>query len=337
MGAFSRSFELSEDVTFSDRQTKHKEYKEGLALLKSKYEEEQKLLKDDLVAKAAATKKYETDKARIQVKQLVLAAEASVQIATAAGELITKIQEAETLAVDNKFAAQLKAAKAAGEDTTALETQIEEEKKGIKKKYADIDFAITAAKIISSTALGIVKALDEFPGPVGIALGVLMGATGLAELAVANQQRLSVQQLWTGGFTNPGDKYKPAGIVHAGEFVANQEAVNHSPMRKVFNLVDHAQRTNSVARITNDDIIRSLSVRSGYANGGFVQQSPSNVYNNTVDMSAINETMRQTNAINALLISEIQKGIKANVSASGKNGVVEAVEQYNKLITNAGR
>jgi hypothetical protein len=54
-------------------------------------------------------------------------------------------------------------------------------------------------------------------------------------------------------------------------------------------------------------------------------------------MSAINETMRQTNAINALLISEIQKGIKANVSASGKNGVVEAVEQYNKLITNAGR
>jgi hypothetical protein len=259
---------------------------------------------------------------------------------TAAGELITKIQEAETLAVENKFAAQLKAAKAAGEDTTALETEIEEEKKVIKKKYADIDFAITAAKIISTTALGIVKALEEFPGPVGIALGVLMGATGLAELAVANQQRLSIQQLWTGGFTNPGDKYKPAGIVHAGEFVANQEAVNHSPMRKVFNLVDHAQRTNSVARITNDDIIRSLSVRAGYANGGFVGGN-SVTNNNGIStaqlIAAIQMATAQGTAVNAALLCEIQKGIKANVSASGKNGVVEAVDLYNKLITNAGR
>ncbi|MFZ4726009.1 MAG: hypothetical protein ACOYMD_11255 [Paludibacter sp.] len=80
-GAFSSSFDPCDDKTLfdgiqpnenlenersiSDRQTKHKEYKDGLALLKTKYEEEQKLLKDDLVAKAAATKKYETDKARI--------------------------------------------------------------------------------------------------------------------------------------------------------------------------------------------------------------------------------------------------------------------------------
>lgn len=329
---------IEKNIGVSDRQTKFKEYATELEKLNEKYTAELKMYEGNEKKKAEIQKKWNKAKARIEAKQAQTVAESVVQIATQASELVNKLQESEMLAVDNKYAAQIARARKAGEDTTALEAKVEEEKKAIKKKYADIDFAITSAKIISSTALAIMKTLEEFPNPVGFALAALMGLTGAAELAIANQQRQATQQLWTGGYTSPGGKYEPRGIVHAGEFVANQESVGHSPMRKVFNLVDHAQRTNRVARITESDIINSLSTRSGYANGGYVPTNgnSSNISSN-IDMSAVVAAMNQTAAVNAALLSQINRGIAANVSVTGKGGIAEATSTYNKLKTNATR
>jgi len=93
-----------------------------------------------------------------------------------------------------------------------------------------------------------------------------------------------------------------------------------------------------VARITDDDIIRSLSVRAGYANGGFVPNTPiSETQSVNVDMSAVIATMQQTNAVNAALLAQIQNGITANVSVSGNSGIAKATADYNKLINNANR
>ena len=324
--------EIEKNLGISDRQTKQKQYATELADLKTKFAKAMELAEDDAVKQKKLKEQLAKDEARIKIKSAEDTAADILQVANKAGELSSKIQETETMAVDNKYAKQLAAAKQAGQDTTALEAQIEEEKKAIKKKYADLDFAITAGKIIAGTAEAIIKAAPNVP------LQILTGALGLAELAVANEQRQAIANLWTGGFTTPGDKYAPRGVVHAGEFVANQQAVNHSPMRKVFNLVDHAQRTNSVARITDDDIIRSLSVRAGYANGGFVPNTPiSETQSVNVDMSAVIATMQQTNAVNAALLAQIQNGITANVSVSGNSGIAKATADYNKLINNANR
>ncbi|MFZ4548551.1 MAG: phage tail tape measure protein, partial [Bacteroidales bacterium] len=306
----------------------------GLQGLKLTYTKQLDLLKEKLQAEKATEE--ETAQAIADFKRKVAEdyINKGAEIAGKLSQAVVNLQEMETIAVDARYAKEIAAAEKAGKDTTALQEQVEEEKKAIKKKYAGIDFAITTAKIIGETAAAIMKASPNVP------LQIAEGILGATQLGLALAQFNSVQQLWTGGFTEPGGKYKPAGIVHAGEFVANQEAVNHSPMRKVFNLVDHAQRTNSVARITNDDIIRSLSVRSGYANGGFVGGN-SVTNNNGIStgqlIAAIQAATAENTAVNAALLTEIQKGIKANVSASGKNGVVEAVSQYNKLITNAGR
>lgn len=332
--------EIEKNLGISDRQTKRKEYKDGLALLKTKYAEELEAHKDNEKKKAEITAKYNKSKARIEAKQAETTAENINAIANQSGELSAKLQEAETLRIENKYAKQLKAAKGNAEKTAQIEVQMEEEKKNVKKKYADIDFAITSAKIISSTALAIMKAL-ETDGIAGPILATIVGATGLAELAVAAEQRNEVANLWTGGYTAPGDKYKPAGIVHAGEFVANQDSVRNAPMRKVFNLVDYAQRNNRVANITNDDIIRSLGVRQGFANGGFVGGSSTVTNNNGIStnqlIAAIQTATAQSTAVNAALLAQIQAGIKANVSIAGDNGIAKQTDNYNKLLNNAKR
>ncbi len=64
----------------------------------------------------------------------------------------------------------------------------------------------------------------------------------------------------SGGYTGPGGKFKPAGIVHAGEYVLRQEVVKQRGMRS---LLDNLNMKG----------ISALAQR-GYANGGLVSSAP---------------------------------------------------------------
>ena len=67
--------------------------------------------------------------------------------------------------VDAKYDAEIKAA----EGNTALQVKLEKkkanEKLKIQKKYADVNFAMQVAQIISNTAVSIMKAYSEM-GPI---------------------------------------------------------------------------------------------------------------------------------------------------------------------------
>ena len=78
----------------------------------------------------------------------------------------------------------------------------EEEKKKIRKKYADLNFAVTASQIIADTASAIMKALATL-GPIAgpIAAGIV-GATGALQLGIANAERKKVKGYAGGGYAN---------------------------------------------------------------------------------------------------------------------------------------
>jgi hypothetical protein len=57
-----------------------------------------------------------------------------------------------------------------------------------------------------------------------------------------------------GGYTGPGGKYEPKGIVHGGEWVANQELVNDPKTGPIIKMLDSIR----------------LDKLRGYADGGFV-------------------------------------------------------------------
>lgn len=74
----------------------------------------------------------------------------------------------------------------------------EEKKKQIRKKYANIQAATSAAMTVINTAEGITKALAELGPIAGVIASALVGATGLVELGIINAQRQEIQGLATG-------------------------------------------------------------------------------------------------------------------------------------------
>ena len=67
--------------------------------------------------------------------------------------------------------------------------------------------------------------------------------------AIKKQHDAQSEGYSEGGFTKPGAKNEPAGIVHAGEWVASQRLLASPVARPVINMLDHAQRTNTIGRL----------------------------------------------------------------------------------------
>ena len=109
------------------------------------------------------------------------------------------LQNAEMANVDAKYDAEIKAA----EGNTALQEKLEKkkanEKLKIQKKYADVNFAMQVAQIISNTATSIMKAYSDMGPVAGSVAAALMGVTGAAQLAVANAERQKVKRMTLNG------------------------------------------------------------------------------------------------------------------------------------------
>lgn len=112
---------------------------------------------------------------------------------------VTSLQNAEMANVDAKYDAEIKAA----EGNTALQEKLEKkkanEKLKIQKKYADVNFAMQVAQIISNTAVSIMEAYSELGPIAGSVAAALMGVTGAAQLAVANAERQKVKRMTLNG------------------------------------------------------------------------------------------------------------------------------------------
>jgi hypothetical protein len=109
------------------------------------------------------------------------------------------------------------------------------------------------AQTLISTYSSATKAFDSLAGIplIGPGLGAAAAALAVAQ-GLANVARINGVEFAEGGYTGPGTKYQPAGVVHAGEVVWSQRdvAMAGGPMAA------NAMRPTSGLR--------------GYADGGFV-------------------------------------------------------------------
>lgn len=107
-----------------------------------------------------------------------------------------------------------------------------EKRAAIEKKYAERVRAIRMFEIVASTAAAIIKTLAEpallFPSNV-ITAGII-GATGAVQLAAVATQKFADGGYTGSGYGSPDETgYKPAGIVHEGEYVVPKRVVNSNP------------------------------------------------------------------------------------------------------------
>lgn len=265
-------------------------------------------------------------------------------------------QQAEEKAIETRYQKEIDAASKAGKDTTKLEAAKNKELAELRAENADAMFALQAAMIISSTA---VSAIDAYASAlkvpvIGLVLAPIAAAAAVAyggsQLAQANAAREAAKEgYYNGGFhddpdgftggTNPREvrgRFADGSPVHGLEYVADHVTTANPTFRKIFNLAEYAKKTNTVARISDRDIMQIMNSSRGFYEGGYHTSNQTNGnQTTTIDLSAIDETIRQTNAINALLLAEIKKGIVAKARISGNDGIAKGIEDYNKLVKNA--
>lgn len=162
----------------------------------SEYDRQLELLQQALDNQYITQQEYEQRVQQLKKESFAKQAEYYTNLFSNA---VTSLQNAEMANVDAKYDAEIKAA----EGNTALQEKLEKkkanEKLKIQKKYADVNFAMQVAQIISNTAVSIMKAYSDLGPIAGSIAAALMGVTGAAQLAVANAERQKVKRMTLNG------------------------------------------------------------------------------------------------------------------------------------------
>ncbi|MDD2299328.1 MAG: hypothetical protein PHU69_06760, partial [Fermentimonas sp.] len=124
---------------------------------------------------------------------------------------MSNFQRSEEMAVERKYNKMIDAAGKNSKQVAKLEEEKEKKLNDIRAKYADKQFIVTVAQVISSTAVSAMEAFKAMAGIpiVGPALGGIAAAAavafGASQIAVAKQQRDAAKAGYrSGGYTGTG-------------------------------------------------------------------------------------------------------------------------------------
>lgn len=162
-------------------------------------------------------------------------------------------------------------------------------------------------------------------------LGLAKAAAEIALITAAFQTAKAViNGFEEGGYTGYGKHDEPKGIVHADEFVANRYAVSNPSVRPVLDLIDRAQKNNTIGSLTAKDVSAVLSGVSSTTNNTYYQQAA------PVDngMSAV---MLEAIKVMGALNKRLNEPIYTYTKATGKMGINEAQDLVTKMKNNASR
>lgn len=190
--------------------------------------------------------------------------------------------------------------------------------------------------VVTARAASIARNVGTL-GPAGLAKAAIETALVKAAFEMA---KAAVGSFDVGGFTPTGPWDKPQGIVHSNEFVANRFATGNPNVLPVLNLIDEAQRSGSVSRLSPDDIAavipqqRHFGGATSSAHGSFVQHSQ--VQQPTTDAALTAVLSRVVRSLNSL-DRRFAAPIVAETYATGKHGTIEAERLVDKMKSNVSR
>jgi len=162
---------------------------------------------------------------------------------------------------------------------------------------------------------------------------VAAGAIQIA--AIKKQQQASEAQGYAeGGFTPNGGKYEEVGVVHAGEWVASQQLLANPQARAIVDMLDYAQRTNTIGSIKSSDVSRSITAPMAIASMQAPRQgaaaSPQAVPNSAQGGAA----MQELQAVIEKLNSRLNEPFVTVNTVTGDTGIKKAQDDYEKLMKN---
>lgn len=262
---------------------------------------------------------------------------ATAGIVTSVMSSITEFQRAEyeiqAAQVKKRYDAEIDAAQGNSYKVRKLEKQREKDLANLKKEQSKKQFALQVIATIAQTAANAVQAYSaglSIGGPAGLIMAPIAAALAVAQGAVQialikkQQQAAEAQGYSKGGFTKPGAVDEPAGIVHAGEWVASQKLLANPVARPMIEALDYAQRTNTIGSLKDEDVSRSIRATDSMVRMAESDRSSAlmvaAVVQNAEAMTALNERLKQP--------------IDAAVSIAGEHGFVQAEDKYNRYLKN---
>lgn len=289
---------------------------------------------------------------RTQVRKAAL--DTFNQLANSMSQLMSAMQESEISKIERRYDAEIKNAQKAGQDTTALEEQKEEAILGVKRKYADKQFALQVLQVTASTAVAAMEAYKAMAGipVVGPTLGAAAAAaaviSGMAQIAIAKQQRDEAAGLYSGGYsddyvqgyTAKGDSRDVAGVipVHKNEFVTNHQGVANPHVKQFLDVFDVAQRNGTIGMINTTQILQQIRFRGGRYTGGYsddsvAQQSGGGSGSASYDISILlRQILNAINKSNEHLVKIAAKELSVNVRS-----IRDGIKRVEMLERNASR
>lgn len=186
-------------------------------------------------------------------------------------------------------------------------------------------------QLIATQAAAIAEVTIKDITSKGVLIGMATAAAKIALITAAFETAKSILgSFYTGGYTGGGRWDEPRGVVHAGEFVANRYAVRNPDIRPVLDLIDQAQRNNTIGSLTAKDVSAVLSGNSTTTNNNYYQQSASS----DNEMTAV---MMQSIKCMDKLLKRLNEPIFTYTKATGKMGINEAQDLVNKMKLNVNR
>ena len=255
-------------------------------------------------------------------------------IMSAASAYSQACSDLEQAKISKNYEKQIAAAGNNSKKKKRLEEKRDKELAAAKAKANKKAMKIEIAQAIASTAMAAINAYSSaarvpFIGwtLAPIAAGMATAA-GLLQIAtIRKQHQAEAAGYYSGGYTGGRRYRREAGVVHEGEFVANHQAVNNSSIRPAFDLIDRAQRSNTVGSLTADDISRAL----GSGGGGAVVTPVVNVSN---DNSEVRESLDGVNNAITILNQTLDDGLEIVMPIAGRSGLHRKLKDYERLLDN---
>lgn len=235
--------------------------------------------------------------------------------------------------ISKNYEKQIAAAGKNSKKKKKLEEKRDKELAAAKSKANKKAMKIEIAQAIASTAMAAINAYSSAAAIKGtgwllapIAAGMATAAGMLQIATIKKQHQAETAGYYEGGYTG-GNRYrKEAGVVHEGEFVANHNAVNNSSIRPALDLIDRAQRSNTVGSLTAEDITRSLG------QGSSTVVAP--VVNVNNDNTEVRQSLDGVNAAVSRLTQTLDDGIEVEVPISGRRGLHRRLQDYQRILNN---
>lgn len=244
--------------------------------------------------------------------------------------IVQSNMEMETAAIEKRYDKEISLAEGNTYKVKKLEQDRENEIARAKNEANRKMFAMQVIQAVAQTAQNALAAYGSaaaipivgyIMAPIAAAMAVAAGAVQIA--AIKKQQQASEAQGYAaGGFTRPGPVDEPAGIVHAGEWVASQKLVTSPVTRPIIDALEYAQRTNTIGSIRRVSALPApISLPAPSPDGG----------GNSPDTGVLLATYF---AVLKKLGDRLDEPFVTVNTVTGDRGIKKAQDEYDRLIRN---